>query len=227
MANDHKDIRIGHPGLPVVSPSSTTMKPARHVHLWEIVAVRELCIVAMGVFLLWLCFQLQAILVPVLIGLGLAYLTDPALDYVEQTWKLPRWLAVTFMALVICALVSGFVLWVGPRLADQLRSFIEKFPTYLSLLADRHGMDVKEITRNFKEISGKDFANVVLSLPPLAEQSRIVTRVEALMRLCDALEAKGLLRMDYKFDSTGARVLMNAGLSIQPAMLRPSSGWKS
>lgn len=45
----------------------------------------------------------------------------------------------------------------------------------------------------FKEISGKDFANVVLSLPPLAEQSRIVTRVEALMRLCDALEAKGQL----------------------------------
>ena len=38
----------------------------------------------------------------------------------------------------------------------------------------------------------------------------------------DALETKGLLRMDYKFDSTGARVLMNAGLSIQSAMLRPT-----
>ena len=44
----------------------------------------------------------------------------------------------------------------------------------------------KRLPRSYFE--GKPFP-----LPPLPEQSRIVTRVEELMRLCDALEAKGQL----------------------------------
>ena len=42
-------------------------------------------------------------------------------------------------------------------------------------------------------ISREKVISTVVGLPPLAEQSRIVTRVEELMRLCDALEAKGHL----------------------------------
>ncbi len=42
-------------------------------------------------------------------------------------------------------------------------------------------------------MSSKSLASIPLTLPPLAEQSRIVCRVEELMQLCCALEASGQL----------------------------------
>jgi len=45
----------------------------------------------------------------------------------------------------------------------------------------------------YPAINDANFFQGLIALPPEAEQSRIVTRVEALMRLCDALEAKGQL----------------------------------
>lgn len=139
--------------MPLPTPSTTRRKLSRNLHLWEVVAIRELCILGVILCLLWLCFQLQTILVPVLIGLGLAYLADPTLDYVEEAWKLPRWVAVAFMVIIMCALLSGLVLWIGPILVDQLGHFFEKVPTYLSLLANRYEVDLEDISRRLYEVS--------------------------------------------------------------------------
>ncbi|ACB33580.1 restriction modification system DNA specificity domain [Leptothrix cholodnii SP-6] len=43
---------------------------------------------------------------------------------------------------------------------------------------------------SMKNVSREVVLNLPIALPPLAEQSRIVTRVEELMRLCDALESQ-------------------------------------
>lgn len=48
-------------------------------------------------------------------------------------------------------------------------------------------------TAGQKTVNQGHIGSLQFPLPPLAEQSRIVTRVEELMHLCDALEAKGQL----------------------------------
>ena len=69
-------------------------------------------------------------------------------------------------------------------------------PTYLALVSESSLMRrrVKELfitTAGQKTVNQGHIGSLPFGLPPLAEQSRIVTRVEELMRLCDALEAKG------------------------------------
>ncbi|MEO8022154.1 restriction endonuclease subunit S [Polaromonas sp.] len=64
-------------------------------------------------------------------------------------------------------------------------------------------------------ISREKVIATVIGFPPLAEQSRIVTRVEELMRLCDALEAKARL------EATQHEQLVRTLLSTLPTSSTP------
>jgi type I restriction enzyme S subunit len=68
---------------------------------------------------------------------------------------------------------------------------------YLGLLFTdsrfRQHLQDQSVGTTMTNLNQRILLDALIALPPLAEQSRIVTRVEELMRLCDALEAKGRL----------------------------------
>ena len=67
------------------------------------------------------------------------------------------------------------------------------FAVYLASPMYRESVSEASAGIGINNLKGSSLLDLDIALPPLAEQSRIVTRVEELMRLCDALEAKGQL----------------------------------
>ena len=64
----------------------------------------------------------------------------------------------------------------------------------LAMKGFAHEIDEKAPGTTFKEVSGKIVAGVSFPLAPLAEQHRIVAKVDELMALCDRLEAARIER---------------------------------
>jgi type I restriction enzyme S subunit len=59
---------------------------------------------------------------------------------------------------------------------------------YFFLLQIGPQVDANATGTTFKEVSGKQVAQILIPVPPLAEQRRIVAKVDELMALCDQLE---------------------------------------
>lgn len=59
---------------------------------------------------------------------------------------------------------------------------------YYYLMAVSDELEQNATGTTFKEVSGKIVGQIPVSLPPLAEQKRIVAKIEELMALCDQLE---------------------------------------
>ncbi|EIW8275136.1 restriction endonuclease subunit S [Escherichia coli] len=67
---------------------------------------------------------------------------------------------------------------------------------YYFLLASAKKIDAEASGTTFKEVSGAIVSKILLSLPPLSEQLKIVSRANELMSLCDQLEQQSLTSLD-------------------------------
>lgn len=93
--------------------------------------------------------------------------------------------AVNEVATTINQDLKALVL-VQPELSGYVQLMIRGFERFIL-------QNLTKIGTTVESIQFDAFASQAFPIPPLAEQSRIVARVEELMRLCDALEAKGQL----------------------------------
>lgn len=132
---------------------------------------------------------------------GLPYITGPsdfgAVGLVIRRYALARKAVATRGQLLLTVKGSG----VGKAticdldevaISRQLMALtaIAWEPAFLELLADRLAKKLQEEARSLiPGISREDVTGFVVAFPPLAEQHRIVAKVDALMALCDRLEA--------------------------------------
>lgn len=97
------------------------MSLQKQVWIWAI-------IIGASVLFLWV---MRPILLPFVVGMGLAYLLDPVADLLEK-WKFPRALATALVVAVMILLVIGAFLVIVPVLVQQTLGLIEILPGYIT-----------------------------------------------------------------------------------------------
>lgn len=113
-------------------------------HLWEIRAVRDLIWVSSIIFLLVIAFYLRTILLPVFLGLLLAYLFNPAVNCARRRLHIPKQLTILFILAFVIALVIAASVWLVPPLIEQGTSLVQSIPDYWETLRDEYGVPLGE-----------------------------------------------------------------------------------
>jgi predicted PurR-regulated permease PerM len=114
-----------------------TFPPWRTLARWLLVA---LALYAVG----WLLWSALPSLTPFIIGLVLAYLLLPVVNWLAR--RIPRWLAILTVYVGGIILVAISIAYIAPVVADQIGQLIENFPG----LVDRVQARGQELLRQYQ-----------------------------------------------------------------------------
>ncbi len=116
-------------------PASPSFPADRH--LWEFRWFRDAALLVIVALLILLVWWTRAILLPVVLGLALAYMANPLITYLQHRARLPRWLSTFGLLMVGLVALSGAVLYLLPRLLGQAYSLVQRVPTYVQTLTQK------------------------------------------------------------------------------------------
>ena len=110
-------------------------------HLWEITAVRDVALILLAASMLVAVYVLWDIFLPVFLALLMAHFFNPAITYLEQSWRWPRTLTISLILFIGFALLAVLLIWLGPLLYEQIVGLLTNLPKYLRALAQRFQID--------------------------------------------------------------------------------------
>ena len=111
--------------------------------------VRPVFLISILLFLLYFLFDYFTILVPFIVGFGLAYVLAPFVNFLEKR-KIPRPIAILAFLLPLITLMPLLVFLIISGLVTELQVLIDKIPAMIEQIQMYTGVAIEKLTKALK-----------------------------------------------------------------------------
>ena len=129
--------------------------PDRHPldrHLWEIAAARDILWLVGLMLLCWFAYVLRSILIPIVVGFGIAYLFNPLITKLEVRWHIPRLLTICAIVLAQFLVLVAALVWLGPTFSQQFMTLADKLPKYFTTITSRYDVNLHALSSQLTQL---------------------------------------------------------------------------
>lgn len=96
-------------------------------------------------------WMLIDILTPIFVGLLLAIVFGPVLEWLKKHLKFPNWLSVTVLLLTLTIITVGLMVWLMPILTSQITGFIKNVPGYIEMIMTKITEEPYKLSSDFNQ----------------------------------------------------------------------------
>jgi len=124
--------------------SSDSFTPPRHnfvgMHLWQFRWVRDIAAIVVVVLVCIAAYSIREWVMPVLIGLALAYIANPVVTWAKRKHGIARLRSSVILACMVAALLLAIVAAVLPPVISQAMELQQNAPKYVQALSQKLGL---------------------------------------------------------------------------------------
>lgn len=126
--------------------------------------MRDLLWLIGAALVVWLLYLLSFIVVPIFSGLLLAYLANPLITLAKDKFRIPAAVTIALIYILVLLFFIGAGLWLEPVVKEQTSALVKSVPEYLDRLSDRYGIQVDDLTKQFRSPDESDGTPPVIGM---------------------------------------------------------------